>query len=373
MSEFRLIKKCSKTGARLGKLHTRSGCVETPQFMPVGTCGAVKAMTPDEVRDLGATMILANTYHLFVRPGNQLIEAMGGLHRFMNWNGSILTDSGGFQIFSLSEFARISDSGVTFASHLDGTRFHLTPEIVVEIQESLGSDVMMVLDHLVPSTSQETAVKEAVERTLNWAHRSRSVWTTGSCDLWAIVQGGIFPKIRQYCAEELALMDFPGYAIGGLAVGESTDDLYEMTTASAESLPENKPRYLMGVGLPENLVECVARGVDLFDCVIPTRHARNGMLFTRTGRCVIKQAAFRNDPAPPEHGCTCYCCKNFSRAYLRHLYMSGEILAARLATTHNIHYFMSLMKDIRDAVKNNCFPEFRKTFHKTMNDRSKSV
>jgi queuine tRNA-ribosyltransferase len=365
MSEFKVIKTCGRTRARLGRLDTRSGVIDTPQFMPVGTGGSVKAMTPDEVKDLGVTMILTNTYHLFVRPGHQLIRNLGGLHRFMNWKGGILTDSGGFQIFSLRDFARITDSGVTFASHLDGTRFHLSPENVVEIQEALGSDVMMVLDHLIPSTSDEDSVKDAVDRTLNWAGRSREAWTRKDADLWAIVQGGVFPDLRRMCASELRRMDFSGYAIGGLAVGESTEDLYAMTDVSVSELPSGKPRYLMGVGLPENLVECVARGVDLFDCVIPTRNARNGMLFTRNGRFVIKKAAYRDDPAPPDEECTCYLCRNFSRAYLRHLYMNQEILAARLATIHNIHYFMTLMKTIRNAIAEDRFPEFRDRFLST--------
>lgn len=359
---FELFKTCTKTKARLGRLTTASGVIDTPQFMPVGTCGAVKAMTPDELKSLGVTMILANTYHLFVRPGHSLIKNLGGLHQFMNWDRGILTDSGGFQIFSLRDFAKISDFGVEFASHLDGTRFHLSPENVVEIQEALGSDVMMVLDHLIPSTSDRDSVKDAVDRTLKWAIRSKEAWTRKDRDLWAIVQGGVFPDIRRMCADELSKMDFPGYAIGGLAVGESTEDLYAMTEVTATALPTEKPRYLMGVGLPENLVECVARGVDLFDCVIPTRNARNGMLFTRRGKLVIKNAVYRDDPAPPEESCTCYLCKNFSRAYLRHLYINGEILAARLATIHNIHFFMTLMQDIRKSLEEDSFPEFREQF-----------
>lgn len=332
--------------------------------MPVGTYGAVKAMSPDELKSLGVTMILANTYHMFLRPGHRLVRDLGGLHQFMHWDQGILTDSGGFQIFSLNEYAKISDDGVDFASHLDGERFHFRPEDAVEVQEGLGSDVMMVLDHLIPSTSDRGAVEDAVRRTLDWAARCRTAWSDRTADLWAIVQGGLYPDLRVMCAEELTRMDFPGYAIGGLAVGESTEDLYAMTEVSSDALPADRPRYLMGVGLPENLVECVARGVDLFDCVIPTRNARNGMLFTRSGRFVIKQARHRSDPRPPDPGCDCYLCRNFSRAYLRHLYMTGEILAARLATIHNIHFFMTLMCDIRKAIESDTFEAFRIDFHK---------
>ncbi|MBN1880025.1 tRNA guanosine(34) transglycosylase Tgt [bacterium] len=362
MSHFELLKTCPTTKARRCRLVTRAGVIETPQFMPVGTYGAIKAMTPDEMMELGSTVILANTYHMFLRPGHELVRQLGGLHTFMHWNRTILTDSGGFQIFSLSDFAKISDTGVSFASHLDGTRFHFSPENSIEVQEALGSDIMMVLDHLIASTSDADSVRRAVERTVAWAERCRVCWSDHSADLWAIVQGGLFPEIREACARDLTRLDFPGYAIGGLAVGESTEDLYEMTSVSAGALPENKPRYLMGVGLPENLVECVARGVDLFDCVVPTRHARNGMLFTRNGKMVIKQARYRDDAQPPDPDCTCYLCKNFSRAYLRHLYMNGEILSARLATIHNIHFFMTLMSDIRKAIETDNFPAFRRNF-----------
>lgn len=364
MSQFEVKIECLKTKARTGQLTLRSAVIETPQFMPVGTYGAVKAMSPAELEDLGVTMLLANTYHMFLRPGQDLVRQLGGLHRFMNWDGGILTDSGGFQIFSLSEFAKITDEGVQFASHLDGKRFKLRPEDAIEIQESLGSDVMMVLDHLISSTAPQPETRQAVDRTLDWARRCRETWTDRTADLWAIVQGGLFPEVRQYCARELQKLDFPGYAIGGLAVGESTADLYAMTQVSADVLPRNKPRYLMGVGLPENLVECVARGVDLFDCVIPTRNARNGMLFTRKGKYVIKQARHREDPRPPDLECSCYLCRNFSRAYLRHLYMTGEILSARLATIHNIHFFMELMRDIRKSIREGEFESFRAEFHK---------
>ena len=365
MSTFHLLKQCRLTGARRGRLITRAGSIETPQFMPVGTYGAVKAMTPDEMKDLGSDVILANTYHLFLRPGHELVRQLGGLHRFMNWDRTILTDSGGFQIFSLNDFVKVTDAGISFASHLDGTRFQLSPENAVEVQEALGSDIMMVLDHLIPSTSGADAVRAAVDRTVAWAQRCRDTWSDRSADLWAIVQGGLFPEIRRECAQELARMDFPGYAVGGLAVGEPTEDLYAMAEVTAKELPVDKPRYLMGVGLPENLVECVARGIDLFDCVIPTRHARNGMLFTRKGKFVIKQARYRDDPLPPDPACDCYLCRNYSRAYLRHLYMSGEILSARLATIHNIHFFMTLMADIRAAIESDRFGDFRDDFFRS--------
>jgi queuine tRNA-ribosyltransferase len=339
--------------------------------MPVGTYGAVKSMFPDELEKLGVNVILANTYHMFLRPGHKLVARLGGLHDMMGWKNTILTDSGGFQIFSLNEFAKIDDDGVEFASHLDGTKFKFRPEDAIEVQESLGSDIMMVLDHLIPSQSDKYKTRDSVERTLKWSARCRQAWTDRSADLWGIIQGGLYPEIREYCADALVEMDFPGYAIGGLAVGESTEDLYRMTQITTQKMPGNKPRYLMGVGLPENLVECVVRGVDLFDCVIPTRNARNGMLFTRRGRYVIKQAIHKEDSRPPDTECDCYCCRNFSRAYLRHLYMTGEILAARLATIHNLHFFMELMKDIRKHIRAGTFQEFRYDFHETYSNSKK--
>ncbi len=362
MNPFKLQKKCSKTQARLGVLSTRRGLINTPRFMPVGTHATVKSMTPEELKDLGATIILANTYHLFLRPGHGTVERLGKLHRFMNWDGAILTDSGGFQIFSLGGLARASDEGVQFASHLDGTRFMFTPETAVEVQQALGSDIMMVLDHLIASTAGKSEMAHAVERTLKWAARCRNVWTDQTAQLWGIVQGGLFPELRADCARGLRELDFPGYAIGGLAVGESTEDLYRMTRITTENLPENRSRYLMGVGLPDNLIECVARGVDLFDCVLPTRNARNGMLFTRYGKMVIKQAKYREDPLPPDPECSCYTCQHYSRAYLRHLFINNEILSSRLNTIHNLHFYLNLMTDIRGAIAGDEFASFKDSF-----------
>lgn len=358
---FNLIKECKNTKARRGQLTTGHFTIETPQFMPVGTRATVKSITPEELVDNGATMILCNTYHMFLRPGHSIVKKLGGLHKFMNWKRGILTDSGGFQIFSLSKLSKCSDEGVKFASHLDGTRFMFRPEDSIEVQEALGSDVMMVLDELVGSDSSRDTIERAVDRTLKWALRCKQVWS-GSTQLWGIVQGGVHEDIRVRCAQELTRMDFPGYAIGGLAVGESAAEMYRVTDIVTEHLPSNKSRYLMGVGLPENLIECVHRGVDLFDCVLPTRNARNGWLFTSNGKLIIKQARYKEDPLPIDPECQCYTCKNYSRAYLRHLFIANEILSSRLNTIHNLHFYLGLMKDIRSSIEDDRFPEFRIEF-----------
>lgn len=359
---FRLISSDQNTHARAGVLKTAHHEIMTPQFMPVGTRATVKAMTPEEVSDLGATIILANTYHLFLRPGHAIVEKMGGLHAFMNWHGAILTDSGGFQIYSLSKLVKTSEEGVCFASHLDGKKFLFKPEDSIDVQQSLGSDIMMVLDELVPSTSSYQLAESSVARTSRWAKRCQSAWTKRDSQLWGIVQGAIYPGLRRMSVEMLVEMDLPGYAIGGLAVGESADTMYEMVDVSTEYLPPTKPRYLMGVGTPDNLLECIARGVDLFDCVMPTRNARNGMLFTRFGKMNIKQARYAEDRNPVDHQCSCYTCNNYTRAYLRHLFTSGEILSARLNTIHNLHFYLSLMSNARSAIQNGQFKSFKTEF-----------
>jgi queuine tRNA-ribosyltransferase len=359
---FRLITSCSETEARRGHLTTAHGSVETPCFMPVGTQATVKAMTPVELISTGAEMILGNTYHLLLRPGSDIIEELGGLHRFMGWDRGILTDSGGFQIFSLAKLSKVTEEGVTFASHVDGSKFLLRPEDSIRVQEQLGSDVMMVLDELISSKADREKTAHAMERTLRWAARCLQAKKSPDAQLWGIVQGGLFSDLRDHCVQALCDMDFDGYAVGGLAVGESMTDLYRVSGETARNLPADKPRYLMGVGLPENLVECVARGIDLFDCVVPTRNARNGLLFTSHGKLAIKQARFRTDPKPLDPECDCYTCSQFSRAYLRHLYTSKEILAARLNTIHNLHFHLNLMKRIRSTIETGTFPAFRKRF-----------
>lgn len=339
------------SGARRGRLHLAHGSVETPAFMPVGTLGTVKAMTPEELRGLGTEILLANTYHLYLRPGHELIRAAGGLHRFMNWDGPILTDSGGFQVFSLAQFRKISEEGVVFRSHLDGSRHLLTPESAVGIQEALGSDVMMVLDECPPHPSSREYLERSLALTNRWAVRSLAARTRPELAVFAILQGGMFPDLRQRAAEELREHPFEGFAVGGLSVGEGQEAMLASLEATAPHMPADKPRYLMGVGTPLDLVEAVTRGMDLFDCVLPTRTARNGLLFTSQGRIAIKHARFERDFRPLDEACSCYTCRHYSRAYLRHLYRSREILASRLHTLHNLHYYQTLMRRVRGAVE----------------------
>ena len=318
--------------------------------MPVGTQATVKGVTREELVEVGAQMVLANTYHLYLRPGVEVVAKMGGLHRFMNWDGPILTDSGGYQVFSLAALREVTDAGVTFRSHLDGTEFHFDPETAVSAQEKLGSDVAMALDECPKLPSPPAALRAAVERTLLWAERSKVAHRRPGQALFAIVQGGLDEVLRRRCAEELTRMDFPGYAVGGLSVGESRSDRERTLEATAPYLPVDRPRYLMGVGAPEDLVEGVARGIDLFDCVLPTRNARNGNLLTASGRVVIKNARYADDPRPVEEDCDCYTCRHYSRAYLRHLYLAKEILGARLNTIHNLRYSCRLMSQVREAI-----------------------
>src|SRR3989344_4529661 len=362
--EFRLIKKDLHTRARLGKITTRHGQVSTPVFMPVGTQATVKAMTPEELKDIGVEILLSNTYHLYLRPGHELIRDMGGLHQFMHWDRPILTDSGGYQVFSHNELRKIKEEGVYFQSHLDGSKHFLSPEKVIEIQEALGADIIMCLDECTPYPATFDYTVTSMELTHRWASRCKEVKKKEAQALFGIVQGGMFQDLRKQSAEEITSIGFDGYAIGGLSVGEDKVLMYEMVDAAIPYLPDDKPRYLMGVGTPEDLVEGVARGVDMFDCVMPTRNARNGTLFTKQGKLGIRNAQYANDHKPVEDDCGCYTCKNYSRAYLRHLFVANEILAARLGTTHNLYYYTNLMWGMRKAIEEDRFGEFKEEFYK---------
>lgn len=348
---FTILKKDSETSARVGRLQTAHGVVETPAFMPVGTQGTVKAMLPRDLKELGCQILLGNTYHLSLRPGAELVRKLGGLHRFIGWDRPILTDSGGYQVFSLAATRKISDEGVRFQSHLDGSTHFLTPEKVMAIQEALGSDIAMVLDECVPHDAQRTYVQASAVRTLRWAERSLRVHGKTDQLVFGIVQGGMFEDLRQWCVQQLRIMAFDGYAVGGLGVGEGDALLQSIGSFTATLLPEENPRYLMGVGRPEDIVRAVRAGYDLFDCVIPTRNARNGMLFTFQGKVSIKRAEFADDSRPLDSTCDCYCCRNFSRAYLRHLYTAGEILSAQLNSLHNLYFYHRLMERCREAIR----------------------
>jgi queuine tRNA-ribosyltransferase len=354
---FELQAECPDTGARAGLIHTAHGVIETPVFMPVGTQATVKGVTQrDLAGELDARIILANTYHLFLRPGHELIRALGGLHRFMSWPRAILTDSGGFQVFSLSDLRKITDEGVLFRSHLDGDAHLFTPESTVDVQVALGSDILMALDECLAYPASHEAANQAMRRTVSWAqkafhHHHRLQQETGVCGaLFLIVQGSMFQDLRRACAHELLELDAPGYAIGGLSVGEPRSLSLEMTEATAPLLPRDRPRYVMGVGMPEELPEYVARGIDMMDCVLPSRNARNGCLFTSTGRVIIKQARYRDDSQPLDPACDCYTCRTYSRAYLRHLFQAGEILFSTLATLHNLKYYLDRMRQIRQSI-----------------------
>ncbi|HNQ86832.1 MAG TPA: tRNA guanosine(34) transglycosylase Tgt [Deltaproteobacteria bacterium] len=364
-SSYRL--SCTDGEARCGMLETRRGPVDTPAFMPVGTAATVKAMTPEQLRHAGARIILGNTYHLHLRPGEELIKALGGLHSFMGWDGPILTDSGGYQVFSLATLVRINDEGVQFASHIDGSRRTLTPEKAIAIQEDLGSDVMMCLDECVAYPSTRDYVEESVARTSMWARRCLEARKSDAA-LFGIVQGGMEFDLRERSARELTVLPFDGFSIGGLSVGEGHEIMLQVLAETVVHLPVDKPRYLMGVGTPLDIVEAVALGVDMFDCVLPTRNARNGMLFTRHGKMSLKQARFRHDPQPPDDSCACYTCRNFSRAYLRHLYVSGEILSSVLNTIHNLHFYLELMSDIRHSIRERKFTELKKRVKEMFDD-----
>ncbi len=354
---FTIVETDPTCGARLGRYETPHGVIETPCFAPVGTQGAIKAMTHEGVEAIGYRLILANTYHLYLRPGGDVIRAFGGLHRFMGWPHALLTDSGGYQVFSLARLRKINDEGVVFQSHIDGALIQFTPENVVEFQELLGSDIAMVLDECPPYPASFADVDVAVERTLRWAARSRRVHHREDQALFGIVQGGIYHELRQRCAERLVDLEFDGYAIGGLSVGEPTSEMREMVRWTQEFLPSNHMRYLMGVGMPHDIIFAVMQGIDLFDCVLPTRHARTGSLFTSRGRLIIKHQRYRDDERPLDPACDCLVCRRFSRAYLRHLFMTGEITALILNTYHNLYFYQRLMAEIRQAVREHRLPD----------------
>jgi len=331
--------------------------------MPVGTQATVKAMTPEEMREIRAQIILANTYHLYIRPGHELVARLGGLHEFMHWDGPILTDSGGFQVFSLGELRKISEEGVRFQSHLDGSSHFISPERAIAIQEALGGDIIMCFDECPPYPAEYDYVRRSAELTGRWARRCKEAKRRDDQALFGIVQGGMYRDLRERSAQELCALEFDGYALGGLSVGEEKRLMYEVMEYCAPLLPEDKPRYVMGIGAPEDLIEGINSGVDMFDCVMPTRNARNGMLFTTTGRINIKNAGYAEDRSPIDEECACYVCKNYSRAYLRHLYRAGEILASRLNTWHNLHYYLSLMTGARKAIAEDRFTQFRREFY----------
>ena len=369
MFSFELIAQSTESRARAGVIRTEHGVVETPVFMPVGTRGSVKSLSPEELMAAGVQIILGNTYHLYLRPGCEVIRRFAGLHRFMNWDGPILTDSGGFQVFSLAKLATISDEGVTFQSHLDGSSHLLTPDKVIDIQNCLGADIIMCLDDCIqyPATREDSLA--ALEITTKWAQRCKQAWQetkNGRSALFGIVQGGMFKDLRKQSAEALMKIDFPGYAVGGLSVGEPAELMLDMADCTLPNLPQTKPRYIMGVGMPENIIELVALGADMFDCVLPTRNARNGQMFTKYGTINISNAQYKKDTEPPAPGCECYTCRHYSRAYLRHLYMARELLAYRLNTIHNIHFFTNFMKQMRKAIVVNEFESFREDFYRKL-------
>ena len=360
---YELIAKDERTGARAGIIHTPHGSFETPIFMPVGTQASVKGVSPDELKDLGAGIILSNTYHLFLRPGMELIREAGGLHKFMHWDRAILTDSGGFQVFSLGDLRKITEEGVTFRSHIDGSKKFLSPEVSMQVQMCLGSDIVMAFDECVPYPADYEYAKRSTERTQRWAERCQRAMTAPQQGLFGIVQGGMYKDLRRWHAARLVEMDLPGYAVGGLSVGEPPELMYEMLSYSTSLLPEHKPRYLMGVGTPDHLVEGVARGIDMFDCVYPTRVARNGMAMTWTGRLVMKNANLEHDHQVIEEGCGCYACRNgYTRAYIRHLVRAGEIFGLRLLSLHNLYFLEEFVRRMRAAIIEGRFESFRSEF-----------
>lgn len=366
---FSVIHRDSSSKARLGSLKTPHGEVETPIFMPVGTNATVKAMTPEDLVAVKAQIILANTYHLYLRPGHLLVEKLGGLHRFMNWDKPILTDSGGFQVFSLGDLRKIGEEGVKFQSHLDGSYHMLTPELATHIQEALGADVIMCFDECPPATADYRYVSQSLELTTRWAARCKDAHSLEGQQLFGIIQGGMHYDLRARSVNDICSIGFDGYALGGLSVGEEKEQMYGVMECCSTLLPQDAPRYIMGIGSPEDLVEAVWHGYDMFDCVMPTRNARNGMLFTSQGRVNIKAKIYEEDAGPLDPACSCMVCRNYSRAYLRHLYRSGEILSSQLNTYHNLHFYLDLMRRVREAIRNNNFDEFRRQFKSTMQQK----
>jgi len=361
--KFELITKDPGSAARLGSLTTAHGKIDTPIFMPVGTQATVKAMTPEELVEVGSQIVLANTYHLYLRPGHDLIARLGGLHRFMHWDRPILTDSGGFQVFSLGDLRKISEEGVKFRSHIDGSSHFISPEVSIAIQEALGADIAMCFDECPPYPAEYDYLKKSLEMTTRWARRCKTAHSRPDQALFGIVQGGMHPELRRESARQLIDIGFDGYALGGLSVGEEKGLMHEMMQACSDILPEDSPRYIMGIGAPEDLIEGINAGFDMFDCVMPTRNARNGALFTSFGRINIKAAIYAEDQSPIDPACSCYVCRNYSRAYLRHLYRSQEILASRLNSWHNLHFYLNLMGEARQAIADGRFSGFRSEFY----------
>ena len=360
---YELIKTCKQSGARLGKIHTPHGTIDTPIFMPVGTLATVKTLSPEELNEMSAQIILSNTYHLWLRPGEEIVKEAGGLHSFMNWHKPILTDSGGFQVFSLSKLRDIQEEGVYFRNHLNGEKLFLSPEKAVEIQEALGADIIMAFDECPPYPAEEPYMKSSVERTSRWAERCLEAQTNSENQaLLGIVQGGAYEKYRKQSVNDLLSLDFPGYAIGGLSVGEPKEIMYEVLEMTTPLLPDDKPRYLMGVGSADALIEGAIRGIDMFDCVLPTRIARNGTCMTSTGRLVVRNAKYARDFRPIDENCDCYTCRNYSRAYIRHLVKANETFGFRLTSYHNLYFLLNLMKNVRDAIQEDRLLDFKEEF-----------
>jgi queuine tRNA-ribosyltransferase len=360
---YELIKTCKQTGARLGKVHTPHGSFETPVFMPVGTLATVKTMSPEDLKQMGAGIILSNTYHLWLRPGNEIVKEAGGLHKFMNWDRAILTDSGGFQVFSLSDMRTIEEEGVHFRNHLNGDKLFLSPEKAMHIQNDLGSDIMMAFDECPPFPAEYDYMKKSVERTSRWAERCLEAHNRPKTQgLFGIIQGGEYEELRKQSAKDLVSLDFPGYAIGGLSVGEPKDVMKRVLDFTTPFMPANKPRYLMGVGSPDSLIDGAIRGIDMFDCVLPTRIARNGTLMTSEGRLVVKNAKFAKDFGPLDENCDCYTCRNYSRAYIRHLIKCDETFGLRLTSYHNLYFLVNLMEKVRQAIREDRLGDFRDEF-----------
>lgn len=375
MNTFEIVSKDSRSSARSGLLHTAHGTIQTPAFAPVGSQGTIKSLTHTQVQDLGAQLMLMNAYHLYLRPGLDVIREMGGIHKYVSWDKPILSDSGGFQIYSLSPLAKVKPGGVQFASHLDGSRIFLSPEDVVDIQHTLGTDIMMQLDYFVPYPAPKEKMKEAVELTTLWGRRSREHVLKAKTEqqLWGICQGGVHWDLRQQSIEELVAVDFDGYALGGLGIGEPKSQFFDIVDRSCALLPRDKPRYLMGIGYIEDIFQAVQRGVDLFDCVLPTRNARNGTLFTSQGRIMIKNSKYEKDPRPLDEDCTCLTCRQYSRAYLRHLYERNEITSAVLNTIHNLHFYLDIFRKIRQAMQINSLEDLYKATVEKLNKKDTSA
>lgn len=361
--KYELIHKCKQTGARLGRVHTPHGSFDTPVFMPVGTQASVKGMSPDEVKSIGAKIILGNTYHLYLRPGGEIIKKAGGLHGFMNWSLPILTDSGGFQVFSLANLRDIKEEGVTFRSHIDGSKHFISPEKSIEIQNALGADIIMAFDECVPYPCEYEYAKKSMEMTTRWAIRCRNFHqNTEKQALFGIIQGSTYEDLRRESAKQITSLDLPGYAIGGLSVGEPAEIMNDILEKTVPFIPEDRPRYLMGVGSPDYLIDGSIRGIDMFDCVLPTRIGRNGTVFTSGGRIIVRDAKYAEDFSPIDPECDCYACRNFSRAYIRHLFKCREMFGLRLATWHNLRFLVKLMENVRNAIKNDRLADFRDEF-----------